>query len=278
MSTVQIEHDAAPHVSVITMNRPERLNAMSVELVSDLCAAFEEVGRNNQCWVVVLTGAGRGFCSGLDLEDYGVIPNIAGLPISRISMRAIAHFSQVVPKMRAMPQPIIAAVNGPAYGGGMCLSLGAEIRIAAQSAVFNSTGIVNGLTSTELGASYLLPRLIGAAHSNDILLTGKEVSAQEALRIGLISRVVPDGKALETALHIATDMCRFSPHGLAMTKEVIWANLEIPSLQAAIDIENRNQILLGATRNLEECIRARKTKRNPVYDDQPRNFGEIPEN
>ena len=169
-----------------------------------------------------------------------------------------------------MPQPVLAAINGAAYGGGMCLSLAAEMRIAGESAEFNSTGIVNGLTSTELGASWLLPRLIGAAHSNDLLLTGRRVGAEEALRMGLVSRVLPDDELLPEVLALAARMCEFSPYGLQMTKEIIWANLENPSLEAAIEIEDRNQLMLGFTDNLPEAIRAFDRKRSPVYTDEPR--------
>jgi enoyl-CoA hydratase len=172
--------------------------------------------------------------------------------------------------MRRMHQPVICAVNGPAYGGGMCLTLAAEIRIAAASATFNSTGIVNGLTSTELGVSWLLPRLIGAAHSNDILLTGRTVDADDALRMGLVSRVVPDDELLSTALELAARMCEYSPYGLAMTKDIIWVNLENPSLEAAIEIEDRNQLMLGFTDNLPEAIRAFDQGRPPVFKDEPR--------
>lgn len=258
------------HTSVVTLDRPERLNAMSIDLVIELQQALEQVADDNDTWVVVLTGAGRGFSSGLDLKDYGVVPNIDGLQVGRIAQKSMRYYSRVVPTMRRMPQPVIAAVNGPAYGGGMCLTLAAEIRIAAESAVFNSTGIVNGLTSTELGASWLLPRLVGAAHSNDILLTGREVDAREAERIGLVSRVVPDDQLLDTALELAGRMCRFSPYGLAMTKDVLWVNLENPSLESAIEIEDRNQLMLGFTENLPEAIRAYDQKREPVYTDEPR--------
>jgi enoyl-CoA hydratase len=165
---------------------------------------------------------------------------------------------------------VIAAVNGPAYGGGMCLALAAELRVASASAVFNATGIVNGLTSTELGASWLLPRLIGAAHSNDLLLTGRRVAAEEALRIGLVSRVVDDGAVLDEALEMAATMCDYSPYGLAMTKDVLWVNLETTSLESAIEIEDRNQLLLGFTENLPEAIRAFDQARAPVYTDEPR--------
>lgn len=269
MATVRIEKPR-PHVSVIWLDRPERLNAMSIQLCLDLKSALEEIGHDNFCRVVILTGAGRGFCSGLDLKDPSIIPNIDGLTIPRIGPRAIRIYSQLIPIMRHLPKPIIAAINGAAYGGGMCLSLGADLRIAAESAVFNATGIVNGLTSTELGISWLLPRLIGAANSNDILLTGRRVDAAEALRMGLVSRVVADEHVLDEALSIAEQMSQYSPYGVEMTKQVLWANLETSSLAAAIEIEDRNQIMLGMTDNLPEAITAFDQKRQPVYTDEPR--------
>ena len=259
-----------PHIGVIRLNRPDRRNAMSIDLCLALKDMLESAGRDNDCWVVVLTGAGSAFCSGLDLKDHSLIPNVDGLTIPRIGPRAIRVYSQLIPAMRNIPQPIVAAINGPAYGGGMCITLAADLRIAAESAVFNSTGIVHGLTSTELGSSWLLPRLIGAAHANDILYTGRRVDAAEALRMGLVSRVLPDDRVLDEALDIAEGMCRFSPYGLQMTKQVMWANLETPSLQAAIELEDRNQIMLGMTDNLPEAIIAFGEKREPVFTDEPR--------
>lgn len=259
-----------PHTTVLTMSRPERLNAMSIEFVIELYESFEQVAADNDCWVVVLTGSGRAFSSGLDMKDYGVIPNIDGLQVGRIAQRSMRYYSRLIPQMRRLPQPIIAAVNGIAYGGGLCLSLGADIRIAAESAEFNATGIVNGLTSTELGVSFLLPRLIGAAHSNDLLLTGRKIGADEAHRMGLVSRVIPDDKVLDAALGIAEGMCDFSPYGMAMTKDILWVNMETTSLESAIEIEDRNQLMLGFTENLPEAIRAFDQNRKPVYTDEPR--------
>ena len=266
---VLVDHPR-PHVAVVRMHRPDRLNAMSIELVSELHAALGAVAEENDTWVVVLTGSGRGFSSGLDLKDQGLLPNIGGLSVGRIAQRSMRHYSRLVPTLRRMPQPVIAAVNGPAYGGGMCLALGADLRFASESAVFNSTGIVNGLTSTELGVSWILPRLIGVARSNDILLTGRIVDAHEALAMGLVSRVLPDDELLETCLDVAESMCQFSPYGLAMTKDVLWANLEVASLEAAIELEDRNQLMLGFTENLPEAIRAFAAGRPPVYRDEPR--------
>jgi len=269
MSLVIVEKPR-PHVALLRLNRAHRLNAMSFDLMSELYDALKRVAADNDAYVAVLTGEGRGFCSGLDLEDPGVIPGIEGMALSRIGIVAMSHFSKVVPAMRDLPQPIIAAINGPAYGGGMCLALGADIRFAAESADFNATGIVNGLTSTELGASYLLPRLIGASRSNELLLTGRKVDAREAERIGLVSNVLADEALVGYALDVAEGMTGFSPYGLHMTKKVCWANLEATSLIAAIDLEDRNQLLLGNTENLLECIRARKENRKPVYSDMPR--------
>ena len=267
MSFVTVEKPV-PHVSLVVMNRPERLNAMSFETVVPLFEALQQVAADNDTWVAVLTGAGRGFCSGLDLEDHGMPPGCNDIPMSRIAMRAMEFMAKLVPTMRAMPQPVIAAVNGPAYGGGLCLTLGADIRLAGASATFRGAGINNGLTGTELGVSWLLPRLVGAAAAWDVILTGREVDAAEAHRLGLVSRVVPDAELRDTALGLAQQMCEYSPHGLAMTKKVLWSNLETGSLEAAIDLENRNQLLVRlTTQNLEEAITARKQKRPPRYED-----------
>jgi enoyl-CoA hydratase len=266
---VLVDHPE-PHVAVVTLNRPDRLNALSIDLALALDETLAAVSDENDTWVVVLTGAGRGFCSGLDLKDYGVLPGIDGLTVGRIAQRSMRAYSRLVLTLRRMPQPVIAAVNGPAYGGGMCLALAADLRIAARSAVFNATGIVNGLTSTEMAAGWLLPRLIGASRSNDLLLTGREVGAEEAAAMGLVSRIVDDDAALAEALEAARGMCRFSPYGLSMTKNALWANLEIGSLETAIELEDRNQLMLGFTENLQEAIRAFDAGRQPVYTDEPR--------
>lgn len=257
-----------PHVALITLNNPKRVNAMSFELMEGLYGALAEVERDNDTWVVVLNGAGKGFCSGLDLTDVGLPPNVEGLPVSRIAIRAMHYMADAVPALRAMPQPIIAAIHGAAWGGGFCLTLGADIRIAARSARFCGAGIVNGLTGTELGASYLLPRLIGASRANEIILSGREVDAEEADRIGLVSRVVEDADLLESAYELAERICAYSPHGVAMTKRLLWSSWETGSLTAAIDHENRNQLLVRmTTNNLDEFLRARRENRKPKYED-----------
>lgn len=263
-----ITEHPVPHVRLIRLNDPETLNAMSFGLVGALYTELREAADDNDCWAVVLTGTGRGFCSGLNLDEVGAPPGIDGLPLSRIAIRAMEYMSGLVPAMRAIPQPIIAAVNGPAYGGGMCLALGADIRLVGKSAAFRSAGITNGLSGTELGVSYLMPRLIGASRSNEIILSGRVVEATEAERIGLASRVVEDDQLLDTALSLAGDITGHSTFGVEMTKAVLWDSLECGSLQSAIDLENRNQLMVRMlTRNLEEAIKARKARRKPTYND-----------
>lgn len=258
------------HVRIVRLDRPERLNALSIDLAVELDDVLAAVARDNAARVVVLTGEGRAFCSGLDLKDYGVIPNIDGLSVHRIASRSMRIYSQLTRRLRSIPQPVIAAVNGSAYGGGMCLALGADLRIAAESAMFNATGIVNGLTSTEMGAGWILPRLIGAANANDLLLTGRRVDAADALRIGLVSRVVPDHELLGEALDMAAVMVRYSHHGLEATKQALWAELEIASLDAAIEFEDRNQLMAGFTDNLPTAIKAFDRDEAPVFLDEPR--------
>ena len=253
---------------MVVLDRPDVLNALSIDLAIELDAALVAASADNTVHAVVLTGEGRAFCSGLDLKDYGVVPNIDGLQVGQIAQRSMRVYSRLVTTIRSMHQPVVAAVNGPAYGGGMCLAMACDLRFAATTATFNATGIVNGLTSTEMAAAWLLPRQVGATVANDLLLTGRVVDAAEALRIGLVSRVVDDvrAEALDTAERIAG----FSPYGVAMTKDVIWANLEIGSLAAAVELEDRNQLMLGFTENLSEAIRAFAAGREPAYTDEPR--------
>jgi len=269
MALVELEQ-VNEAVRVVRLNRPERLNALSIELAIELDETLALVAADNLARVVVLTGSGDAFCSGLDLKDYGIIPNIDHLSVHRIASRSMRIYSQITKRLRSIPQPVIAAVNGVAFGGGLCLALGADLRIAADTAVFNATGIVNGLTSTEMGAGWLLPRLIGAANANDLMLTGRRIDATEALRMGLVSRVVSADCVLDEALGMAEEMTKFSHYGLESTKVAMWAELEMSSLDAAIEFEDRNQLMAGFTDNLPEAIRAFDQGRQPIFLDDPR--------
>ena len=269
MSTVRSEQ-AADGVTLLTLDRPERLNAMNAELISDLHHALDAVAGDSSCRVVVLTGAGRGFCAGLDLGGYGLVPGAAaGEGRAQAGLRVQQHIASLVPKLRALRQPVIAAVNGAASGGGLALALASDVRVAAASARFNVAFVRIGLSGCDIGVSWLLPRLVGASKAFELLLTGRLIDAEEADRIGLVSRVVPDGGVVDAALSIAAEIAgqitANSPFGVWMTKEVMWSNLEVPSLQAGIDLENRTQILASTTEDHREAVAAFLEKRPPVF-------------
>ncbi|MEE8164312.1 MAG: enoyl-CoA hydratase [Myxococcota bacterium] len=266
-SIIQIEKPR-PHTTVIRMNRPERMNSMAFEAVIPLHEAFVEVGQDNDTQCVILTGTGHGFCSGADTQHSEPPPNIEGLTLTRIATRSMAILSDLVPALRRMPQPVICAINGAAIGGGMCLTLGADIRIAAESAYFRAAGINNGLTATELGLSFLLPRAIGSSRAFEIMLSGRDVDAREAAEIGLVSRTVPDADLMKTALDLADQINGWSTQGVQLTKRMIWSGLETASLSAAIELESHTQLFVRlTTQNFEEATRARKEGRPAVFED-----------
>lgn len=267
MSLVRIEKPS-PDISVIVMNRPERMNSMAFELMTPLHEAFEEVARDNETTCVILTGTGKGFCSGADTQDSEPPPNIAGLTLTRIATRAMTILADLVPAMQRMPQPVICAINGAAIGGGFCLTLGADIRIASESAYFRAAGINNGLTATELGLSFLLPRAIGSSRAFEIMLSGRDVTAAEAAEIGLVSKVVPDADLMTEALALAEQINGWSSQGVALTKRMMWAGLETASLRAAIELESHTQLFVRmTTKNFEEAVRARREDRPPAFED-----------
>ena len=267
MSTVLIDKPR-PHTAVVTLNRPERMNSMAFEGMVPLKQTLEELGADNDVWTIVLTGKGRGFCSGADTQHTEPPPNIAGLTLTRIATRAMSILADLVPTMRRLPQPVICAINGAAIGGGMCLTLGADIRIAAESAYFRAAGLNNGLTATELGLSFLLPRAIGSSRAFDIMLSGRDVPAAEAAEMGLVSKVVPDAELLDAALDLADQINGWSTQGVQLTKRMAWAGLETASLDAAIELESHTQLFVRmTTQNFEEATRARKEKRKPDFQD-----------
>jgi enoyl-CoA hydratase len=255
-------------ITQITLNRPERLNAMNHALVAGLHDALDALADDRSCRVIVLTGAGRGFCAGLDLSEGASPPAARGLGRVQAGMTVQKSIAGLVPKMRAMPQPIVAAVNGAASGGGLALALASDVRIAATSARFNVAFVRVGLSGCDIGVSWLLPRLVGASRAFELLLTGRFVDATEADRIGLVARVVDDGQVVPSARETAALIVGNSPFGVRMTKEVMWSQLEVGSLQAGIDLENRTQILASFTGDLTEAMQAFLEKRPPRFTDE----------
>lgn len=256
-----------PHsgIAQITLNRPAKLNAMTSEMVELLHQAITAVGTNRDVRVVVLTGSGRGFCAGLDLGGYGDAPGYEWKGAVEKGFAVQKHIASLIPRMRSIPQPIIAAVNGPASGGGFALVLGSDVRLASQSARFNAAFIRIGLSACDIGTSWLLPRLIGAARAQELMLTGRLFDADEASRIGLVVDVMPDDALLDAAYDKAREIMLNSPIGVALTKEGMWSALEIPGLQAAIDMENRQQIMASFSDDAREARRAKAEGRLPDY-------------
>lgn len=254
-------------IRVLTLDRPERLNAMSLPLIDELHAALAEVRADADARVLVLTGAGRGFCAGLDLVDLspsGANPGDGPGRVQR-GMDLQQRIASLVPTMRSLRIPVIAAVNGAAAGGGLALALASDVRIAARSARFNVAFVRIGLSGCDIGVSWLLPRWIGASRAFELLLTGRIVESDEADRIGLVTRVVDDDRLMEEALATARQICANSPTGVWMTKEVMWSNLETGSLQAGIDLENRTQIMTSFTEDMGEAVMAFLEKRPPRF-------------
>jgi enoyl-CoA hydratase len=246
MPTVRVS-EVAPHITQITLDKPDRLNALSFEMVGDLHDALDRVAADDDCKVAILTGEGRGFCAGLDLKDWGSPPAPGAHPHLPAGRTGQAYMSNLTQHIRATPQIVIGAVNGVAYGGGLSLTLACDLRLAATSARFCSAFIKTGLTGTDIGVTYLLPRLIGAARAFDMIVTGRTVDADEAERMGLVSRVFTDDAFAEGVLEVATTIAGYTKYGLRNTKEVMWHNLDTNNMAAAIALENRNQELGGHT-------------------------------
>jgi len=257
-----------PQVALVTLNRPARMNAMAFDVMIPLRRTLEEINADNDVRVVVLTGAGGAFCSGADLEDPGTVPGIVGLTRPTIALRSMQLLDDVILALRHMHQPVIAAVGGPAIGGGFCLAMAADVRVASHGALFRAAGINNGLTATELAISYLLPRAIGSSRAFELLLTGRDVDAAEATRIGLVSDAVADDDLLEHCFGIAERIIGFSRVGVELTKRMMWAGLDAGSLHAHMEHEGVAQLYVRlTTQNFEEAVRARKDRRSPEFRD-----------
>ncbi len=267
MSFVKIDKPR-PHVTQITLNRPERKNSMAFDLMIPLRDALREISLDTDARVVVLTGAGDAFCSGADLGDSGVVPHIAGLTVPTIARRAMRILEEVILAIRDMHHPVIGAINGPAIGGGFCLALASDIRVASPGAYFRAAGINNGLTATELGISYLLPRAIGSSRAFEIMLSGRDVAAEEAGSIGLVSQVVPAEALLESCYALAERIIGYSRVGVELTKQMLWAGLDAGSLHSHMSHEGHAQLYVRLlTENFEEAVLARKEGRPPVFRD-----------
>jgi enoyl-CoA hydratase/carnithine racemase len=267
MNELVLVDQPAAHVRRLTLNRPDQLNAMTAELCEALHSQLRTIASERDCRAVILTGAGRGFCAGLDLRGYGAAPENDGSDESRDRLANQQHMSTLVLGLRALPQPVIAAVNGPAAGFGLALSLGCDIRYASREAIFRVAFLNIGVSNCDMGTSWLLPRLIGASRAHELMLTARRVDAEEAVRIGLVADAV-EGEALaERALEAASQIAALAPWGVRLTKRGMWSALEIPSEQAAVEYEDRQQIMSTFGAAPREAVAAFLEKREARFAD-----------
>jgi enoyl-CoA hydratase len=255
----------ADGVLLLRLDRPERLNALSWTMVDELHAVTAAIGKDLDVRVVVLTGAGRGFCAGLDIKADDALSTDESVVTAFGRQEAIAGLTLA---LRNLPQPVVAAVNGPAAGGGLALALAADVRVCAPEARFNVAFVRIGISGCDIGVSHMLPRIVGEGIAAEMMLTGRLVEPEEALRIGLVNRVVTADRLLEEAGAVAGEIARNSPFGVRMTKQVLHRNVDAPSIEAAMELENRTQVLSIQTEDVREALGAFQEKREPQFQNR----------
>ncbi|TDD52806.1 enoyl-CoA hydratase/isomerase family protein [Saccharopolyspora elongata] len=264
MKTINVERPEET-ITRITLDRPDHLNAFTHEMIDEVVGALREASRDRRCRAIILTGAGRAFSAGVDLKRSGVDRWLEDRDPIEGRVEWAEYLTSLFNAVRRTSKPVIAAVNGPAVGGGFALALTCELRIGGTAAMFADGFIRNGLSGCELGTSYLLPRLIGAGRANELMLTGRAVEAPEAEQIGLLNRVVANEQLQDEAVRLAASIAEHSPFAVAMTKQIANANLEATSLDNAILLEMRTQMLAVHTTDSREARDALLGKRSPDY-------------
>lgn len=244
-------------VVLVTLDRPKQLNAITFEMFDELHELCDTLQKDREARAVILTGSGVGFCSGLDLDEAFTLPDMSPHEM----MLGQQHWAGAFIKLHELPQPVIAAVNGAAAGGGLGLALAADIRVASTAARFNAAFVRIGLSAGDVGVSWSLPRTVGMSRAAEIMLTGRFVSAEEALAIGLVSRVVAPDDLLENAFDIASQIAANTPFGVTLTKRVLNANVDAGSLTQAVEVENRGQTLATRGSDFREALEAFRAKR-----------------
>lgn len=260
--TLTVEKEGA--IDWLTLNRPEALNAMSRTMMLELQHYFGELYTDHSVRVVILRGAGRGFCAGLDLKEDRSDEGRGAVTGLRVQRRV----SEIVMRMRRAPQPVISLIHGPASGGGFALALASDIRLAGPKARMNAAFIRIGLTACDVGVSYFLPRLVGSALASELLLTGRFIDAERARAVGLVSDVVEEGALADAGRAIAGEILANSPIGVRLTKECLNMSVDATSLESVIAMEDRQQILVSTTDDMKEGVAAFLEKRPAAYADE----------
>ena len=259
-ATINVEREGA--IDWLTLNRPDRLNAITGTMVRELWQYFSEVEKDYSRRVIVLRGAGKGFCAGLDIKARSEPTEQLPEPSSD---GPSASLSAIIRLMRRCPQPIIALVHGPACGGGFAFALAADVRIAGNSARMNDAFIKLGISGCELGLSYFLPRMVGLSVASELMLTGRFIDAKRALAVGLVSETTADEELENTGRALAKEMLKATPLGLRKTKETLNLALKLNELEAVIDLEEHTQLGCMQGGDFEEAMKAFVEKREPQF-------------
>jgi enoyl-CoA hydratase len=238
--TIIFEQDGP--VGTLTLNRPDRINAMNYQMRDEMRAFFMDRLADTDCRVIVITGAGKGFCSGLDLKD-STITSDKNQFTPKVAYELQRRFSDIILFMRRCPQPVIGALNGAAVGAGLSVAMACDIRLAAPEAKFSAAYINIGTGGADMGSSWLFTREVGTGNAARYLLTGDFFGAEEALRIGFVQAVAEKDKLMDQAMALAKNMAGKSPIGLRLTKEALDRNAGGMSLEDAIRLEDRNQAM-----------------------------------
>lgn len=264
--TLTIERQG--QVDWLTLNRPESLNAINEQMVADLRDYYGGLAENSYTRIVVMRGAGRAFCAGLDIKEGASRRSSDKPPLFGGGMGFQGYLAEVYIRMRRCPQPIISLVHGAACGGGFSFVLASDIRIAGESTKMNAAFIRIGLSACDMGSSYFLPRLVGTSVASELMLTGRFIDAKRSLATNLVSEVVADAKLEAAAEPYIKEMLTTSPMGLRLTKEGLNMAIDAAGLEAAMAIENRNQLMCSRTSDAKEGMQAFLEKRDPQYTGQ----------
>jgi enoyl-CoA hydratase/carnithine racemase len=258
--SMQVER-ARDDVLLVTMNRPERLNAITFDTFDEIIDLCEKVTADTSIRAAVITGRGRAFCAGLDLDEANTLESMTAMEM----MYGQEHWAAAFERLYELPVPLIAAINGPATGGGLAIALAADIRIASTAARFNSAFVRIGLSSGDIGVSWALPRIIGMGHAAEMMMTGRFYDAEEARAIGLVNRVVEPSDLLDSAYETAAQIAANTPLGVMLTKRLLASNVDAGGLRSAMEIENRGQVLATRGADFREALAAFREKRQPTY-------------
>ena len=261
-----ISVDARDAIDIVSLDRPDALNAVTPTMADELIAYFSGLHDRLSTRVVLLRGNGRAFCAGAELGSDAFAAPGPGRPQRQLDMQQ--RYSRIIRLMRSCPQPIIALVHGAACGAGFSLVLASDVRFATAAARMSAAYIRVGVGGCDMGSGYLLPRLIGLSVASELLLTGRFLEADRAKAVGLVSDIVPDDKLLDTGLAFAAEMASASPMGLRLTKQTLNALIDAPGIDAALMIEDRQQVILLETSDHREAVAAFRERRDPIYSDR----------